>query len=87
MNLERAYIVREGFRRKDDTVPRRMLEEPIPDRYIPPIGEDLESMLDDYYELRGWDVTSGIPREEKLRELGLDFVIEDLKDLKRCNWG
>jgi len=87
VNLERAYIVREGFRRKDDTVPRRMLEEPIPDRYIPPIGEDLESMLDDYYELRGWDVTSGIPREEKLRELGLDFVIEDLKDLKRCNWG
>ncbi|RLA94467.1 MAG: aldehyde:ferredoxin oxidoreductase, partial [Deltaproteobacteria bacterium] len=84
-NLERAYIVREGFRRKDDTVPRRMLEEPIPDRYIPPIGEDLGSMLDDYYELRGWDVTSGIPREEKLRELGLDFVIEDLKDLKRGN--
>ncbi|RLB02881.1 MAG: hypothetical protein DRG55_01705, partial [Deltaproteobacteria bacterium] len=64
---------------------RRMLEEPIPDRYIPPIGEDLGSMLDDYYELRGWDVTSGIPREEKLRELGLDFVIEDLKDLKRGN--
>jgi aldehyde:ferredoxin oxidoreductase len=79
VNLERAYVVREGFRRKDDTVPRRMLEEPIPDIYVPPIGENLDLMLDDYYKLRGWDVESAIPREEKLEELGLDFVSDDLK--------
>jgi len=82
VNLERAYIVREGFRRKDDAVPRRMLEEPIVDRHIPPIGKNLDLMLDDYYTLRGWDLNSAIPKEEKLHELDLDFVIDDLKNLK-----
>jgi len=83
VNLERAYIVREGFRRKDDTLPRRELEDPIVDRHIPPIGrENLDRMLDDYYTLRGWDVNTAIPKEEKLRELDLDFVVDDLKNLK-----
>ncbi|MBW1612566.1 MAG: hypothetical protein JRJ57_01050 [Deltaproteobacteria bacterium] len=82
VNLERAYIVREGFRRKDDTLPRRMMEEPIVDHQILPIGKNLDVMLDDYYTLRGWDVKTAIPKEETLRRLDLDFVIEDLKDLK-----
>jgi aldehyde:ferredoxin oxidoreductase len=81
VNLERAYIVREGFRRKDDTVPRRMLEEPVADSHIPPIGKNLDIMLDDYYQQRGWDIESGIPKQEKLRELDLDFVIDDFKKL------
>jgi len=81
VNLERAYVAREGFRRKDDTVPRRMLEEPVLDASLPPIGENLNIMLDEYYTLRGWDVKTGIPKEEKLRELDLDFVIDDLKKL------
>jgi len=82
VNLERAYIAREGFRRKDDTLPRRMLEEPAVDASLPPIGENLDIMLDEYYTLRGWDVKTGIPKEGKLRELDLDFVIDDLKKLK-----
>jgi len=82
VNLERAYIIREGFRRADDTIPRRMLEEPIIDGHIPPIGENLKVMIDDYYTVRGWDVNTSIPKEEKLRELDLDFVIDDLKYLR-----
>ncbi len=82
VNLERAYIVREGFRRKDDTVPRRMLEEPIVDRNIPPMGKNLDIMLDDYYGQRGWSLETGIPKEEKLRELDLAFVMDDLRDAK-----
>ena len=82
MNLERAYIAREGFRRKDDTVCRRMLEEPIPHDNIPAIGKNMDIMLDDYYRLRGWDIETGIPKEEKLRELDLDFVIDNLKKLR-----
>jgi aldehyde:ferredoxin oxidoreductase len=82
VNLERAYMIREGFRRADDTIPRRMLEEPITDGHIPPVGENLNVMLDDYYTVRGWDIATSIPKEDKLRELGLDFVINDLKNLK-----
>jgi aldehyde:ferredoxin oxidoreductase len=82
VNLERAYIIREGFRRKDDTLPRRMLEEPVPDSYFPPLGKNLDLMLDDYYAIRGWDIKSAIPKEEKLKELGLDFVSDDLKKFR-----
>ncbi|MCG7853595.1 MAG: aldehyde ferredoxin oxidoreductase family protein [Methanosarcinaceae archaeon] len=81
VNLERAYIVREGFRRSDDTVPRRMLEEPVADSYIPPIGKDLDKMLDDYYQQRGWNVDSGIPNREALNKLGLGFVTDDFENL------
>jgi len=81
VNLERAYIVREGFRRKDDTVPRRMLEEPISDRHIPPIGKNLDLMLDDYYGQRGWDIETAIPLQETLRRLSLEFVIDDFREM------
>jgi aldehyde:ferredoxin oxidoreductase len=39
--------------------------------------DDLERLLDNYYEERGWDVKRGIPSKEKLMSLGLDFVAED----------
>jgi aldehyde:ferredoxin oxidoreductase len=41
-------------------------------------NEALNKMLDEYYSLRGWD-SNGIPTEGKLKELKLDFVIEDLR--------
>jgi len=36
-------------------------------------------MLDQYYEARGWDAATGVPREGKLRELGLGWVAEELR--------
>ncbi len=41
--------------------------------------EDFEKLKDEYYTLRGWDVAGGLPTEDKLRELGLEDVAEDLK--------
>jgi len=37
-----------------------------------PTAEDLERLLDDYYDERGWDVEKGIPTRKKLVELGLE---------------
>ncbi len=54
--LERKFNIREGFTRKDDTLPRRLLEEPLPDGMA--VGhkvEGLDAMLDDYFAQRGWD--------------------------------
>jgi aldehyde:ferredoxin oxidoreductase len=79
-NLARAFNIREGLRRKDDTLPARLLEEPLPDGPAAGLTVNLEPMLDAYYEFRGWDKKTGIPTIEKLRELGLDFVIDDLGD-------
>jgi aldehyde:ferredoxin oxidoreductase len=64
--LIRMFNNREGFTRKDDTLPERTLNEPLPDgpakgKYI---GEaNLKRMIDEYYEARGWD-SAGIPKGE-----------------------
>ncbi len=69
-NLKRLYNVRLGMSRKDDTLPCRMLHETLPDggaaNYLP----NLEAMLDEYYDYRGW-TRDGIPTRGKLDALGL----------------
>lgn len=72
-NLTRLFNVREGFARDEDTLPS-VLEEPVPDG--PGEGEavekaDFESMLDAYYEERGWD-ENGVPSQATLSRLGLE---------------
>jgi aldehyde:ferredoxin oxidoreductase len=79
VNLERAFIVREGFRRENDSIPRRMKEDPLPSQYCGPLEErDFNKMLDEYYEVRGWDKKTAIPTKKKLKELGLAYVGEEL---------
>jgi len=72
-NLTRLFNVREGITRKDDTLPPRFMEEPLPEGATKGqvvTKEMLDEMLDEYYALRGWD-KNGVPTEEKLKELGL----------------
>ena len=69
----RLFNVREGLTRQDDTLPPRLLEEPLPDG--PARGqlfgrEGLGQMLDEYYALRGWD-EEGVPLLETLQRLGI----------------
>jgi aldehyde:ferredoxin oxidoreductase len=73
VNLERLFIAREGITRRDDTLPRRFLQEPMPEGSGPSTGSvlELEPMLDEYYRARGWDVATGLPTLDKLAELGL----------------
>ena len=72
-NLARVFNVREGVTRADDTLPPRLLEEPLPEGPAAgKVNENLPAMLDKYYELRGWDKATGKPTPEKLKELGLE---------------
>jgi len=73
VNLERLFIGREGITRADDVLPQRFLREPLPNGG-PSTGStvDLEPMLDEYYQARGWNVETGLPSQEKLKELGLN---------------
>jgi len=71
-NLERMFNVGAGFSRLDDKLPGRCFE-PIQGKNSENAvmtHEQFDTMLDEYYEIRGWDV-NGIPREETLRELGI----------------
>ena len=57
------------------------MEEPLPEGPAQGMVIDrdtLEMMKDAYYEFRGWDKTTGIPTREKLRELELQDLIDDL---------
>jgi len=80
-NLERAINIREGFDKKDDTAPERILNEPVPRE--PSKGQifELDKLLRDYYSARGWDVDSGLPTREKLESLGLTEVVSELQRL------
>ena len=77
-NLERAFNVREGLTRADDTLPKRLLEEPLPEGPAEGHVNNLEILLNPYYEFRKWDKTTGKPTPEKLRELGLEQVISQI---------
>jgi len=73
VNLERLFNVREGVRRDQDTLPWRVMHEPIPEgpsagMHCPPA--ELAEMLDAYYALRGWD-SDGVPTRARLASLGL----------------
>jgi len=72
-NLARLFNIGEGFTRKDDTFPKRLMTEAI--KAGPSQGQlisqaDLDAMLDEYYDARGWD-KDGNPGEAKLKELGV----------------
>ncbi len=80
-NLKKAINIREGWRRADDWLPPRLLQEPLD------IGEgegavvsegDLAAAIDGYYRDRGWTAEGLVP-DQKLAALGLDDVPRILK--------
>lgn len=75
INLQRLFNMREGFTRKDDQLPERV-------RNLPEFGKyknesacavmDMDKMLDEYYESRGWNKSSGSPTSETLSFLSIN---------------
>ncbi|MFH1152429.1 MAG: aldehyde ferredoxin oxidoreductase family protein [Pseudomonadota bacterium] len=73
-NLVRNYNAGAGMDRTHDTLPLRLMEEPLTEGPAEGMVIDfatLEMMKDAYYGFRGWDPNSGNPGPEKLRALGL----------------
>jgi aldehyde:ferredoxin oxidoreductase len=69
-NLERMFNLDAGINPSEDTLPKRLLTEPIPDGPSKGHVHRLQELLPKYYEVRGWD-EKGIPTKEKLQKLGL----------------
>jgi aldehyde:ferredoxin oxidoreductase len=83
-NMVRAFNVREGFSRKDDTLPERIEKEPLPSGK--PKGHvvsraDFDKMLSEYYRLWGWD-DQGRPTKKTLDDVGLEDIVKKLRYLK-----
>jgi len=80
--IGRLFNIREGFTRKDDNMPPKVMSTPIPDNTVSKGSyvsqKELDFMLDDYYAQRGW-TKEGVPTVEKLKELALDdlaYIVE-----------
>lgn len=80
-NLKKAFNIREGWKRFDDWLPPRVFKDPIPSGEAKGMllsEEELTMMIDEYYQSRGWTAEGLIPLE-KLKELGMDDIVEMMK--------
>ena len=69
-NLERQFNLSAGLTKDDDSLPKRLLEDPAPSGTAKGKVNQLDIMLPEYYELRGWS-PDGVPTRETLDRLGL----------------
>ncbi|MEC8857207.1 MAG: aldehyde ferredoxin oxidoreductase family protein [Chloroflexota bacterium] len=72
-NLKKLFNIREGWSRRDDALPPRTLQEPLPTGVVAGVGltqEELDYMIAGYYRARGWNDDGSVP-DTKLAELGL----------------
>jgi aldehyde:ferredoxin oxidoreductase len=81
LNVARAFNVREGFTASDDSIPERFFEEI---QFGHSKGakldkQEFENALRLYYEMMGWDRSTGLPTAAKLHELGLGWVTQEIK--------
>jgi aldehyde:ferredoxin oxidoreductase len=72
--IERAFNVREGLTPDIDTLPKRLLKEPLTEGPTKGQSIDLPTLLKEFYQECGWDEVTGMPKREKLQELGLDWI-------------
>ncbi len=78
--LTRLYNIREGISRKDDNLPHKLRNEPLPSGVAEGCTafeseEDLEASLDAYYRYRGWD-SDGVPTKDTVADLGLAWFTD-----------
>jgi len=78
-NLKRVINHRLGLKGKNDQLPKALLQ-PYQDHPAGADGyaPDFKSMLEAYYQARGWDPLTGYPSKEKLISLGLEWLVEDV---------
>lgn len=78
VTLAKCFNLREGMTRADEHPPERFFKEAHtkgPAKGVVLKEEGFQSVLSGYYEARGWDPKTGIPTDETLKKLGLDFAI------------
>ncbi len=78
--LARVFNVREGYTAKDDIIPERLYKAfnsgPLKDKKID--KEEMRQAIQTYYKMAGWDPERAVPTKEKLQELDLGWVVEEL---------
>lgn len=70
-NIEKLFNLESGVAPSEDKLPKRLLEDPIPEGPSKGWVHKLDELLPKYYEERGWDA-NGIPTKERLEKLDVD---------------
>lgn len=78
ISIERAFGIREGMNRMDDYLPKRFREETLKEGASAGTIVDQDTMLNDYYNERGWDTITGLLTKESLNKIGLNYVSDEL---------
>lgn len=80
-NVQKAFNSRLGLTREDDnySVPEKFTDEPIADGDCAGQVLERDMMLDEYYMTRGWDMPSGLQTRQKLEQLGLGEIADELE--------
>lgn len=87
INLERCFNIREGLQKSDDSLPDRFTKETLPNGPSKGHVVRIGPMVDKYYELRGWDVESGLSKRASLEGLGLKEMADELESLGKLSKG
>ncbi len=77
-NLARLFNVREGFTRRDDTLPERLFQ-PLENGALAGVAvprDEFEQAMTALYEFKGWDPVTTIPARARLRELGIEWAAD-----------
>jgi aldehyde:ferredoxin oxidoreductase len=77
-NLARAFNIREGFSRKDDTLPERLFQ-PLENGALAGVGiprAEFERAMSELYAYKGWNPDTGAPTRERLRALDIEWVAD-----------
>jgi len=81
LNMLRAFNAREGLTRAEDTLPRRLFDEPLQGGMSDGVVVDeaeFDAALDEYYRQAGWDVETGNPTRETLEGLELAWIADEI---------
>jgi len=80
MNLRQAFNLREGINQLKFKVPDRIIgKPPLSDGKTKGVVLDYNNMVTEFYNEMDWDLKTSKPSKAKLRELGLDWLVKDLK--------
>jgi aldehyde:ferredoxin oxidoreductase len=82
LNMLRAFNAQEGFDREQDKLAEKMFKKALkggPSDGIAVDRQQFEVALDEYYRQNEWDVETGNPTRQKLEQLELGWVADQLK--------
>jgi aldehyde:ferredoxin oxidoreductase len=79
VNLLRAYNAREGIGREQDTLPEKMFKKALKGGRTDGVTVDKgewQEMMNHYYLLSEWDLSTGNPSQQKLESLGIGWALD-----------